>query len=72
MTDDEFEALLDEAIRLTGVARYRWLCSTANTLGGGNSRDERRRFIAGRRYVPAPGAVRVDYGDPPPRDPCCP
>ena len=84
MTAD-FDALLDEAIRATGVERYRWLCSDANTLPPPNSRDDWRRFILARRweapavaptegrYVPA-GSIDLpaDYRDRlPPLGGCC-
>lgn len=55
MTDAEFSALLDEAVLATGVERYRYLCSGANTLPSPNSRDDWRRWILERRWEP--GAV---------------
>lgn len=51
MSDDEFHAALEEAIRRTGVARYRFLCSDANLLPPPNSAEDWRRHvreIAGR------------------------
>jgi hypothetical protein len=73
MTADDFDRALDRAVRETGVERYRFLCSEANTLGGANSREEWRRFIAERRWVPSASPVAVSYGTPTPTPGgCCP
>jgi len=74
MSDAEFTALVDEAVSATGVERYRWLCSDANTLAGDNSREAWRRWIVERRWVPSdtPIALPHDYADRlPPLGGCC-
>jgi hypothetical protein len=73
MTDSE---ALAEAIRRTGITRYRFLCSADNTLGPPNDPATWRRFmhiLAGA--TPPPRPITVDYGiDPDAPRPCggCP
>jgi len=67
LTDADFDAVLAEAIAETGVRRYEFLCSDANTLESPNAPADWRRFIRDRRWTrtPAPGGpppLRVDYG----------
>ena len=83
MTDAE---IISEAIRLTGVERYRYLCSSANALPAPNSAadylDYCRRVVAAGGHpgtVTAPasdpsgsqGTITVHYGGPAPSRPCC-
>ena len=60
MTDDDFDRILDEAIRLTGVERYRHLCGEHRDREG--YRELVRRIVA-HGGDPAPPAVTVDYGE---------
>jgi hypothetical protein len=64
-TDADFDAALDEAIRSTGIERYRHLTSEANTLPSPNSREDWRRFIAEKRYTPSDHPIAVDYAQKP-------
>lgn len=63
MTDLE---ALDEAVRRTGVQRYAYLCSPANTLPPPNDPATWRRYmhvLAGAEPPPAPPRpIHVDYG----------
>ncbi len=69
-TPDEFEAILSEAIRRTGVGRYRYLClEHPDPAIRAGYRETVRGIIAG----PSPPAIAVDYGAPAasPGTPCC-
>jgi hypothetical protein len=69
----DFEATLEEAVRATRVERYRWLCSEANTLPMPNSREDWRRFILERRWIPSEmpaAAIDTGVGWVPPPSPC--
>jgi hypothetical protein len=48
----DFAQALEEAIRSTGVERYRWLTGEANTLPPPNDAATWREFIAARRWRP--------------------
>lgn len=48
---DDLAAALDEAVRATGVDRYRWLCSDANAMPAPHSRDDWRRWVLDRRWA---------------------
>jgi hypothetical protein len=48
----DFDDALEEAIRSTGVERYRFLCSEANALPPPNDRESWRRFILEGRWRP--------------------
>lgn len=84
MTDDQ---ALEEAIRRTGVQRYRHLCSDANTLPSPNAPADWRRFVRSIAEGPLPmdfplvvgngrpaTPVVVHYADPDAPRPCggCP
>lgn len=49
MTDQE---VIDRAVQIMGVERYRWLCSEANTHPTPNSREDWLRFV--REIAEAP------------------
>ena len=55
----DFDLLLDECIRATGVTHYRWLCSSENRNRPPNSSEDYRRWILARGWeVPT---ISVDY-----------
>jgi hypothetical protein len=70
MTDAE---AIDLAVRLTGLERFRVLCSPANTLPAPNAPAD---FLHHCRAIAAaggrPSTITIDYGsDPSPVKPCC-
>jgi hypothetical protein len=48
----DLDEALEEAIRSTGVERYRFLCSEANNAPPPNDRESWRRFILEGRWRP--------------------
>jgi hypothetical protein len=63
MSDHDFDRILDEAIRLTGVERYRYLCTEHPDPA---TREQYRGYVA---IVAAQGGhppIPVSYGDPAP------
>lgn len=58
MSTDDLENALAECIAETGVERYRWLCSDANTHPSPNSAADYRRWILARGWKQA---FPVDY-----------
>ena len=62
MNTDEFDRILDETIRLTGVARYRYLALEQPDPA---ERDKWRRWVVARAAQggEAAPAVTVDYGE---------
>lgn len=71
MTDHD---AVEAAVRITGVARYRYLCSPANTLPSPNAPADYLRYCREIAARGGPPLIAVDYGTGPTAPPCgtCP